>query len=134
MFEGVSLYLVPITEKTKSFCKQMGVVPLKPINYQDGKPVYQNAEERFAEETHFYAYFCQVKQQFTKKSSYLNPTVVCQAHDMPTVQTKLQLFGKQLACKAEKRQVDQVIEPEIQALSPISSVEGDDDKEGQRRE
>ena len=85
MFESMSLYLVPITEKTKSFCKQMGVVPLKPINYCDGKPVYQSVEEKYAEETHFYAFFCQVRQKFDKKSSYLNPSVICQVHDMPTV-------------------------------------------------
>ena len=77
MFESMSLYLVPITEKTKSFCKQMGVVPLKPINYCDGKPVYQSVEEKYAEETHFYAFFCQVRQKFDKKSSYLNPSVIC---------------------------------------------------------
>ena len=73
LFEGVSLYLVPINEQTKLFCKQMGVIPFKPINYKDGKAVYESAEDRFSEETHFYAFFTQVRQQFVKKSSYLNP-------------------------------------------------------------
>ena len=55
----------------------MGIVPLKPINYCDGKAVYENPEDQYSEETHFYAYFSQVRQAFTKKSSYLNPHVVC---------------------------------------------------------
>ena len=48
---------------------------------------------------------------------------------MPTVQSKLQMLGQQMACKAEKKQVDQVREPDVQALSPISSVEGEGDKD-----
>ena len=101
---------------------------MKPVNYQDGKAVYDKPEDRFSEETHFYAYFTQIKQSFNKKSSYLNPQVICHAHDMPTVQSKLAMLGQQIAFKEEKRQNDAMQENDVQALSPISSMDLEENK------
>ena len=44
---------------------------------------------------------------------------------MPTVKSKLQVLGQQLVFKAEKRHVEAVQTPDVQALSPISSAGGD---------
>jgi len=77
LFEGVSVYLIPITSQTKEFCRQMGIYPLK------GKEGNNPEESTLFEETHYYAFLSQVRQSFTKRSSFQNPEVICHAHDMP---------------------------------------------------
>ena len=57
LFEGVSVYLIPITSVTKDFCRQMGIYPLK-----GGKESHNNPEESTVlEETHYYAFLSQIR-------------------------------------------------------------------------
>lgn len=61
LFEGVSVYLIPITGETKDFCRMMGIYPVK------GKDNSNNPEESSnLEESHYYAFVSQIRQSFTK--------------------------------------------------------------------
>ena len=64
LFEGVSVYLIPITEQTKDFCRMMGIYPIKFVNKDQQS---NNPEEcSILEETHYYAYVSQIRQSFAK--------------------------------------------------------------------
>jgi hypothetical protein len=84
LFKGVHVYIVPVIPETKLFCKQMGVIPLK----------LQSATNRnvaLEEETQYFAYFCHIKQAFTKKMSFLNPQVVCHAEEMQRAPKRIEV-------------------------------------------
>ena len=60
LFEGVSVYLIPITSQTKDFCRQMGIYPLKGKDQgKDCSGNLNNPEESsnsILDETHYYAF------------------------------------------------------------------------------
>ena len=68
LFEGVSVYLIPITSQTKDFCRQMGIYPLKgkdqgkdcsnTVNNNLNNPEESNS---ILDETHYYAFLSQVR-------------------------------------------------------------------------
>ena len=83
LFEGVSIYLIPITSETKDFCRQMGIYPLKGKDNPGAQSTTNPEEHSILEETHYYAFLSQIRQSFPKRSSYQNPEVICHAHEMP---------------------------------------------------
>lgn len=82
VFQGVTLYMVPITKANKDFLKRMGL-DLETFRsfkaYDEGKEVSQKCQEEakiLEEETHTFAFMSQIKQVFTQKASFLNPEVL----------------------------------------------------------
>ena len=64
----------------------MGIYPLKGKDGGLTGGSSNNPEEcTILEETHYYAFLSQVRQSFTKRSSYQNPEVICHAHEMPKI-------------------------------------------------
>ena len=78
LYQNTTLYLVPVTPKNKDFILQMGIdfEKVKDAALYDSEKQAAVSEENKArnedqirqlkEETHLYAYFCQIKQAFTK--------------------------------------------------------------------
>ena len=76
MYQNTTLYLVPVTPKNKEFIVQMGIDFEKVKDaalYDESKQPSEEAKVRIEEEikqlkeeTHLYAYFCQIKQTFTQ--------------------------------------------------------------------
>ena len=80
VFQNVTFYLVPITSKTKEFCRQMGIVPETISNAEKGNGLSQDdcidIETLLQEETHSYALISQIKQSFSSKTNFCNPEIV----------------------------------------------------------
>lgn len=76
VYQNTTLYLVPVTPKNKEFILQMGIDLERvkdPALFDSSKQVPEEFKARTEEEikqlkdeTHLYAYFCQIKQAFTK--------------------------------------------------------------------
>ena len=80
LFEGVSVYVIPVTSATRDFCRQMGIHPMKCKSTQSTMNPEESATQH---ETHYFAFLSQVRQSFSKKQSYQNPEVLCPAKEMP---------------------------------------------------
>ena len=76
LYQGATIYLVPVNFKNKDFIMQMGMDFEKvkdAASYDQNKQVSDEKKVRveeevkqLKEETHTYAYFCQIKQPFSQ--------------------------------------------------------------------
>lgn len=69
VYQGITLYLVPITAKTRDFCNEMGVDTdlfknAKHFTETTASAKAQDDIRALEEETHCYAVFSQIKQAF----------------------------------------------------------------------